>query len=334
MRLNSILLPALALLLLWLLHAPATQGDEGYVYYVSGDVTAAAPAEPSPALMLMGGADWSRDAWHWFVERAGHGHIVILRASSDGSDGDWIVDEIGGVASVQTLVFSDRSAAFDTRVQEIIAGADGIFIAGGDQSKYVRFWQDTPVETALNAHVREGRPLGGTSAGLAIMGGTGYGALAEQAVASAEALSDPHGPKVTLVSDFLDLPFLEHVITDTHFSERGRLGRLIAFIAQARSNGDARMIGLGVDEDSTLAVEADGTARFFTTSDGHAWLVEPQGAPAFRPGGALDWPAVHITGIGPDSRIDLTTLEVADPAFTGTARVEGGSLVNVPEPPH
>jgi len=43
---------------------------------------------------------------------------------------------------------------------------------------------------------------------------------------------------------------------------------------------------------------------------------------------------VHITGIGPDSRIDLTTLEVADPAFTGTARVEGGSLVNVPEPPH
>jgi beta-aspartyl-peptidase (threonine type) len=333
MRLNSILLPALALVLLWLLHAPATQSREGYVYHVSGDVTAAAPAEPSLGLMLMGGADWSREAWRWFVDRAGHGHIVILRASGDGADGEWILDEIGGVASVQTLVFSDRSAAFDPRVREIVAGADGIFIAGGDQSKYVRFWQDTPVETALNAHVREGRPLGGTSAGLAIMGGTGYGALAEQAVASAEALADPYGPKVTLVSDFLDLPFLEHVITDTHFSERGRLGRLIAFIAQARSDGAAQTVGLGVDEDSTLAVEADGTGRFFTTSDGHAWLVEPEGAPVFGAGGALDWPAVHITGIGPDSRIDLTTLEVSNPAFTGTGRVEGGVLAGVPEPP-
>ena len=49
--------------------------------------------------------------------------------------------------------------------------ADGIFIAGGDQSNYVRFWKGTPVAEALDPHVRAGKPIGGTSAGLAMLGG-------------------------------------------------------------------------------------------------------------------------------------------------------------------
>ncbi|MBZ6377797.1 peptidase T [Pacificimonas flava] len=309
------------------------QSDAAYTYYEAGDVSAPTPRTPTPGLMLIGGGDWSAEAWRWFANKAGGGHLVILRASQDGSDGNWLLENIGGLASVQTLVFSDRSAAFDPRVGELVAKADGIFIAGGDQSKYVRFWKDTPVAAALNAHVAGGRPLGGTSAGLAILGGTGYGALAAEAVGSAEALADPRGAKVTLVSDFLTVPFLENIVTDTHFTERGRLGRLIAFLAQGRGAGQTDLIGLGIDEDTALCVEGDGTARVFTESGGHAWLVEPEGAPRFAAGGALDWDAVTLTGLGPHSRIDLTNMTVDNPAFEGTAKVAAGDLRDVPVPP-
>ena len=305
------------------------ENEESYAYFVTGDVSAQSPALPSPGLMLMGGSDWSPDAWRWFVDKAGNGHIVILRATQDGADGEWIYNEIGGVASVQTLVFSDRSASFDPVVADILENADGIFIAGGDQSKYVRFWKNSPVETALNAHVADGRPLGGTSAGLAIMGGAGYGAMAKEAVDSPTALADPHGTKVTLVRDFLDLPFLEHVITDTHFSERDRLGRLIAFIAQSRATVDPDAIGLGVDEDSVVTIEADGTGRFYTLSDGQAWLVKPHGLPSFRSDGALDWPEVMLIGIGPDSVLDFNTMNVSDPDFQYAARVENGEVLGI-----
>ncbi|MFA9352951.1 Type 1 glutamine amidotransferase-like domain-containing protein, partial [Escherichia coli] len=82
--------------------------------------------------------------------------------------GEEIYGQVGGVASVQTIVFHSRAASTDPRVLDILAHADGIFIAGGDQANYVRYWKDTPVARALDAHVRKGRPLGGTSAGLAI----------------------------------------------------------------------------------------------------------------------------------------------------------------------
>ncbi|MBB3033088.1 isoaspartyl peptidase/L-asparaginase [Alteriqipengyuania lutimaris] len=324
------LLAALSLLLPGLAQA---RDAPGYTYYETGDLSDPTPGVPSPGLLLIGGSDWSKPAWRWFAGKAGGGHLVILRASQDGSDGEWLMENIGGLASVQTLVFANRDAAFDPRVGEILAHADGIFIAGGDQSKYVRFWRDTPVEIALNAHMAAGRPIGGTSAGLAILGGTGYGALAEEAVDSREALADPRGSKVTLVSDFLTAPFLGNVITDTHFSERDRLGRLVAFLAQARAAGNTDAIGLGIDEDTALCVEADGTARLHTTSDGHAWLVRPQGAPGFEDSGALEWAQVELTAIGKQSRADLAHMTVSNPAVSGTAQVSGGELSNVPAPP-
>ncbi len=311
--------------------AASAQNSVGYQHYTAGDIAAQRLTDPEPGLLLMGGGDWSREAWRWFAKKSGDGRIVIIRASQDGSDGQWIIDEIGGVASVHTLVFSDRSAASEQPVVELLGRADAIFIAGGDQSNYVRFWKDTPVEDALNAHLAAGRPLGGTSAGLAILGGAGYGALAPVAVDSPTALADPHGPLVTLVRDFIDAPLLEHVITDTHFSERSRLGRLIAFVAQSRSGADPEAVGLGVDEDTSLIVEPDGSARLYSTSGGEGWLVRPRGAPSFAADGALNWRDIDLIGVGPESRLNLNTFEVREPAFRRVAHVANGVL-SVSEP--
>ncbi|MFC5387814.1 cyanophycinase [Brevundimonas bullata] len=308
----------------------AAETPDGYTYFSVGDVSAPRSGGTEPAMMLMGGGDWDYDAFRWFLGKAGNGHIVILRASGDGEAGEEIYRDIGGAASVQTLLFDDRKAAQDPRVLAILEQADGIFLAGGDQAKYVRFWKDTPIETALNAHVARGRPIGGTSAGLAILGGAGYGAMDDGSVDSEAALKDPMGPEVTMVRDFLAMPYLAHVVTDTHFSARDRLGRLIAFVAQTRATDDPAAVGLGVDEDGALCVEADGIGRFHTASSGYVWLVQPEGAPQAVLGQPLDYAAVRVTTMGVDGEIDLKTMTITRSAFSGTASVQAGHLLDAP----
>ena len=331
MALKTLLRLLLAALIVFAPSAAPARPDPAYSYYEIGDLAAKRSGPTAPALMLVGGGDWDYSAFRWFAERAGHGHIVVLRASGEGQAGEEIYKQVGGVASVQTIVFHSRAASTDPRVLNILAHADGIFIAGGDQANYVRYWKGTAIARALDAHVRKGRPLGGTSAGLAILGGTAYGAMDGGSIDSPAALADPGGPAVTLVTDFLHLPRMTHIVTDTHFAKRDRLGRLVAFVAKARLR-DPRAIGLGVDEGAALCVEADGSAKLHTPPGGHAWLVQPSGPARIHAGKPLAWEGVRITGIAPDGALDLNTLRVTRPAFNGTARVVDGKLVGAPGP--
>jgi cyanophycinase len=306
----------------------ATATGDGYVEYAIGDASAPTPGQVQPGLMLVGGGDWPYDAVRWMNERMGHGRLVILRASGDvEAQEEWYRD-IGGITSARTFVFSNRNAASDPRVIDAIRQADGVFIAGGDQANYVRFWKGTPVAEALDAHVRAGKPIGGTSAGLAILGAWGYGAMDGGSMVSEDALRDPLNPGMTLVDDFLHMPFLEHVITDTHFSKRERLGRLVAFVADLRARGVNDIVGLGVDEGAALCVDGDGIGRLFTPIPGDAaWLVVPS-APAttLEAGRPLEISGVDVTGVGVDSRIDLRTLQVTAPAFRRIADAHDGRL--------
>lgn len=322
-----------ALALLFSMTTAATASPGGYTYYEVGDVDAPTPGATEPGLMLMGGGEWPVSAFRWFAAKAGHGHVVVLRASGGADAGEEIYRDIGGVASVQTLVFDDRKASEDPRVLAILEHADGIFLAGGDQANYVRFWKGTSVQKALNHHVARGRPIGGTSAGLAILGGAGYGAMDGGSVDSEAALKDPMGPEVTMVTDFLNMPYLAHVVTDTHFAARDRLGRLIAFVAQMRASSDPEAVGLGIDEEGALCVEPDGLARFHTRNQGYAWLVQPDGAPKAVLGQPLDYASVRVTTLGADGEIDLKTMQITRPAFSGTASVQAGRLIGAPAAP-
>lgn len=313
----------------------AAEAEElGYGYYSIGDLAAPTPHKPQMGLMLMGGGGWVKEAFHWLIDRAGGGHFVILRASGADDLQKELYEDIGGVTSVETIVFSHRKAASDPRVLEIVGRADGIFLAGGDQANYVRYWKDTPLSAALDAHVRGGKPIGGSSAGLAILGGYSYGALDGDSLASKKALNDPLGPGVTLVRDFLHLPYLKDVITDSHFAKRQRLGRLVVFVARlAREERNTSIAGLGIDESTALCIDADGKGRLFTSGHGSAWLVRPmRAADQLAVGKPLEFRAVPIVGIGPDSLIDLKTFEVDRPAFALTADAVGGTIETRPLP--
>lgn len=310
----------------------AMASTDGYTHYQIGDRNSPTPGKPEAALLLSGGGKWDLEAFRWFVARAGNGHIVVLRASQGPEAGEAFYRDVGGVTSVETFVFDDRKAAYNPRVIAALAKADGVFIAGGDQSRYVRFWKGTPVAATLNRLAKD-HPIGGTSAGLAILGGHAYGAMDDGSITSEEALRDPLGPSVTMVDNFLHMPRMAQILTDSHFTIRNRLGRLIAFLAKLRSGGDRKVVGLGIDEGAALCVDATGTGRLLSPPGGYGWLVQPRGQPLTATlSKSLDYSAVHIIGIGKDSQIDLATLKVTAPAFAGTAMVKGGQLTGVPTP--
>lgn len=325
-------------LLLWLTACSSLAGGsrgKGYDYYQQGDVSAATPGAVQPGLMLVGGGDWPADAFRWFFQRAGNGHIVVLRASMAGENGREMYRDIGGVASVRTLVFQDRKAAYDPQVLAVIESADGIFIGGGDQARYVRFWQGTPVQEALNRHVAAGKPLGGTSAGLAVQGRHVYGALDGGSLTSQEALADSRTLAITLVSDFLRLEplYSTGVLTDTHFNERQRQARLMTMLAHlAERDAAAPLLGLGVDEETALCIDASGQGRLYSRIGGYAWLFRP-GRFTLQAGQPLSAQGWQVLGIGTQSRVDARTWQVENPAFVSQASIAAGQLQFSPAVP-
>jgi cyanophycinase-like exopeptidase len=182
--------------------------------------------------------------------------------------------------------------ANDPSVEATLRGAEAVFIAGGDQANYVNYWKDSKVEDTLN-YLRNIKqiPIGGTSAGCAILGGTYFSALVGT-ITSSQALSNPYHQYLTLGrNDFLSQPYLSNVITDTHFDNPDRRGRLVTFLA--RMNKDYGVIGrgIGVDEATAVCIESNGIGRVF--GSGTAFFLSQNGASSTPEecisGSPLDW---------------------------------------------
>lgn len=334
MRIGSrnALLAALATLTTALVLASTAQAKALDVY-LEGDLGGPAPAPVSGGLLLMGGGDHNPEAMRWFIAKAGHGHIVILRASQHGEASTEFYRELGGVLSAETFVTYSRSASYDKHLLNFLSKADGVFIAGGDQARYVRRWRGTPIARLLDAHVAAGKPLAGTSAGLAILGEYLYGAMDGQSLTSAQGLADPYGKGTTIETGFLQLPPLKGVITDSHFTARDRLGRLFAFIAKAQAMRAADvppLVGVGVDETASLAVEPDGTGRVYAAvPQTGISIVQGGGIGRVKLPGALTAASVHVTGAGPGSRVHLPTGELEKPTFERYYRAANGAIVAI-----
>jgi cyanophycinase-like exopeptidase len=144
----------------------------------------------------------------------------------------------------------------------------------------VRVWKDSPVEDAINAAIARGVPVGGISAGLAVLGEFVFSAE-KNTVTSDRALLDPYGHKVTLQRDMLRVPGLVSTITDSHFSERSRMGRLLTFLARTVTDGwTAQASGIGVDEATAVLLEPDGSAS--VVGPGSAWFVRMSAGDVLR----------------------------------------------------
>ena len=220
-------------LLALLATSPSAAAD--FDYYVAGDPADVMP--PTKGLVVMQGGGDDVDANYVSMgQAAGGGDFVVLRASGADEYNDYIY-RLCDCDSVETIVFRNRQAAFDEFVIERIRRAEAIFLAGGDQSNYVRYWKGTPVEDAIHAVISKPAPIGGTSAGMAIMGEFSYSAMTPESLIAAAALADPYHSDLTIEADFLAIDGLQGIITDQHLVERDRIGRTLALMARLIVDG-------------------------------------------------------------------------------------------------
>lgn len=223
-------------------------------------------AEPEYGVMLAGGATDHDVAMQWFLQKANGGDVLVIRTS--GSDGynDYFYTDLGvDINSVETIVFHSADAAYDDYVIQRIEEAEGIWIAGGDQSTYVDFWRDSPVGSALNNYILVKRGvIGGTSAGMAVLGDH-YFSASNGTVYSDETLEDPYNQYVTLGSDdFLSVPELQNTITDTHFDDPDRSGRLLTFMGRLLQDLNLPYVrGIACDEYTAVCFDDSGLARCY-----------------------------------------------------------------------
>jgi cyanophycinase len=147
----------------------------------------------------------------------------------------------GDVHHVEMVNISERKEAFDPRSVKKVERADAIFFTGGDQRNVPVLMGGSPVELVMKERIKEGIMIAGTSAGAAMMSAS--------MITGGEGTDAPRLGGVKLAPGMSLVP---DTIIDTHFSQRGRHGRLLTAIAH-----DPRLLGIGLDEKTGMLLQAN-----------------------------------------------------------------------------
>lgn len=291
--------------------AQAAPAAPGLTRYLSGSGLDVKPVLNGPYLLLAGGGSDVMAAMQAQID-AVRGcsdcprtiDMVVLRSS--GADGyNSLVGELKGLDSVESLVITQRAVAEQPEVIATVTHAELVFFAGGDQCDYVSYFKGTGIERAVQSVFARGGGVGGTSAGLAIQGSTVYDAC-KGSVTSPEALANPYHQAISLTHDFFAWPQMRQIVTDTHFSQRDRMGRLMAFLARGLTEtGAPALTGLAVDEATALLVDPRGLATVYGRNK--VYLVEAHHAPdSALPNQPLTYANFRLWRFTPGQRFDLT----------------------------
>jgi cyanophycinase-like exopeptidase len=286
----------------------ASSGN-GYKHYLVGN-PADVQRKTTGLIVMQGGGDDVDENFIRMGARGGGGDFVVLSASGEAEYNTYIFG-LCRCDSVATLVLTSREAASDPFVVSTIRNAEALFIDGGDQSDYVKFWKGTPTEDAINFVAAKPAPIGGTSAGMAVLGEFVYSAFGKESLTSAVALADPFAPDLTLERDFLDLPVLRNILTDQHLQERNRIGRTVALLARLAQDGwSAHPRAIAADRETAVHVDpATGTAEVFATKDHptpYAYFMStPQPPQRCERGQPLTFRAVNVYRLAPGGSFDL-----------------------------
>ncbi len=283
----------------------------------TGNATPKASTTSGGAVLMGGGMDVD-NAIKWMIGKSGGGDFVVLRSTGTNAYNDYIYS-LGGVNSVQTLLITSAAQANDACVVQTIKNAGAVFMAGGNQADYINYFKGQGIGTALNYLINtKFAPVGGTSAGMAILGQYYHPGGADVAT----ALKNP--TTVAMGNNFLANASLANVVTEPHFIERLRQPRLAAFMASSIYNYGApwqSIRAISADEATALAVDANGTSKAFGT--GKVNFVRATGAPeTLSPGTPLTWlvaqKALQVTEI-PGTLTGSNTFNLS--TWTGTGGV-------------
>ncbi len=162
-----------------------------------------------------------------------------------------------GVTNPRVLRATSRQDIVQADYEKLLDGVTGVFITGGDQMRLVSLLGGTKFAEKLRKMVRETNiVLAGTSAGAA--------GMSTSMIVRGEPSSHPHKNAVRLSPG---LGFLKNIIIDQHFSERGRISRLITAVSYNPYN-----LGIGIDENTAIILDGKGTLEVF--GEGSATIID------------------------------------------------------------
>lgn len=202
-----------------------------------------------------------------------------------------------GVESVTGVPIQQRRDADNPALVAELDRATGLFVTGGDQLKLAALLGGTAFDARMAQRHAEGVVIAGTSAGAS--------AMSRHMIARGESGALPRQGMVTLAPG---LGLLENVILDQHFRQRDRLGRLIAAVAY-----NPALLGIGLDEDTALAIQPDGVCDVLgsgavTVVDGER--VSYTNCYAVEPGDVLSLFGVGLHVLKPGQRFSLVTRQL------------------------
>src|SRR5215216_4540822 len=180
-------------------------------------------------LMAIGGAEdieHDRSILKEFLRLAkgSKARIVVMTVATDK------VEEIGrdytnafkslGVDEVKVVDVSKREDAQSEAKTKTVEEATGIFFTGGDQLHITSLLGGSRLHRALFQRFQKGVVIAGTSAGASMMGNS--------MILSGDRDESPRFGRVEIGPG---MDFMVGAIIDTHFSQRGRIGRLLTAVA-------------------------------------------------------------------------------------------------------
>lgn len=144
-----------------------------------------------------------------------------------------------GATNVDVLYIEKREQATDPEVLERLRAADVVMFTGGDQLRLTSMLGGTAFDDMLISKYRnEDFIYAGTSAGAAAASNSMiYQGSSSEALLKGEV-------KITS-----GLGLIDGVIIDTHFVQRGRIGRLFQAVV-----GNPKVLGIGLGEDTGLLI--------------------------------------------------------------------------------
>jgi cyanophycinase len=244
----------------WAQHAPASQKTPGPLVIAGGALKAETAdvwqgfinmARPEGAFVIVPSASGSP------VESAHAARDTLL---SYGVEGQRI--KVARLAKMDDPSTKGEDEALwarnsdDPETVSLLGSAAAIWFTGGDQARttdiLLKDDEETDALKAIRAASAHGAPVGGTSAGAAIMSVS----MLLQGDSLTGLTGSVEGEPVKMGSG---LGFFEYGLVDQHFGERARLGRLVK--ALSLEQDASKRIGFGVDENTALLVSHDGLAR-------------------------------------------------------------------------
>ncbi len=153
-----------------------------------------------------------------------------------------------GVENPRVLRATSRQDVVQADFEGLLDGVTGVFMSGGDQMRLVSMLGGTKFAEHLRKMVRETNVvLAGTSAGAS--------GMSTSMIVRGEPSSHPHRDAVRLSPG---LGFLKNIIIDQHFSERGRISRLVTAVSYNPYN-----LGIGIDENTAIILDGNGILEVF-----------------------------------------------------------------------